>query len=1183
MDDNETRLVRKVDVDCDEESTQSGALLNIVLGVPFIVGLVVWMYAKDAFDPLTVGLVGVNAITWGWFLHRAWTWVRAARTARTVEVPAGAVVWVAGEPRLPASDIDPLVDRVAEIQGIQPPAWLGLGAPIIISMGLAGTFFGLSKGLLDAVPALNGFMSGSEAKLNDALIHLLDGAKLAFVKSLAGIVLGTLWTLCLAELRGLAERARTRLRLSLVDAFPPVTPEELLAASLTAQADARDAQIAALRSAIAAATLEQGSNAAARADARLDARAREHSALTQELAKISQSTAEAAEHLAGLRGGEESSLSALIAEVRVLKQSVEDAAAGMPDKVGAAAGSTFSSTIAPKFQGITDALGKLSSQGGEAIADAFKESVGEQTKDLAGAMAALTQGLNELPRGVAQSGAAAQETLSTAAAAGAQQLRAAAGTLQENARLNAEQLRATLSEVQTLVDKLKEGGAALHGAFSGVAVPLAALPGQLAAAGQGVERAGQVAQDGAEGLQRASAALKNGAAAAAESLRAGGADGGAALRDGALAARQQLADGAVQAGRALEDGAAGMALNLTTASAAAGEALRAKASEAGAALNTGAAVIAGSLADTGKDVRESVGAELRAVSDTLTAQAEAQRQLLAALRVERGASADGAAAAATALAALQGSSANLKDAVGGLHSQIHQLGSEVSSASARLRDDVSAAAEALRRAGDHSAGQIRSSVEAVAGRLEEVAAATARTTAAVSEAGAVAAQLQTGGVALREAFEAVTAPLVALPAQLVQARAGLGAVSATLSSASTGLLEASGAFSGEAQAAAEALRVGGVDLAAGLTSARQELGEGFTAELQAIRGALTAQLTAQEGVLQNTEAQHKLMAQSAEAARQRLESLGEKSTQLITGIEHLRQTCETTVAALGSAAGDQRSGADQAIRDLLAAVKAFSEALDRSQGAVQDASLKVVASTEQVTAEAARRVAAALTHGAETFEASMDRVAKVGERLDAHGVALQRNLGAAEVAAAALSGHGEALVRSAGALKAELAGVVSPLADARESLMTVPGAVNAAVSAMGTERVALTGLGASLSQQAELVRKGESELHNRTVELRRVTDALGGQIAQHVDRLSKAQLKVAEAWQIAAGAVDLGVEKQALAISRYATQIEQAVGVRDLSENLAALADSLGPLKDQLAQLDRSVKGLEGAIHGGVT
>jgi chromosome segregation ATPase len=392
----------------------------------------------------------------------------------------------------------------------------------------------------------------------------------------------------------------------------------------------------------------------------------------------------------------------------------------------------------------------------------------------------------------------------------------------------------------------------------------------------------------------------------------------------------------------------------------------------------------------------------------------------------------------------------------------------------------------------------------------------------------------------------------------------------------------------EAKAAAGALAAGGRDLAQGLTEAREQLGKGFTTELVAIQGALGAQLTAQEGMLAGTKAQHELMARSADMARQRLESLNDKSTALVEGIEQLRQTCAQTVDALQAAAGDQRSGADQAVQDLLTAVARFSESLDKSQGAVQDASLRAVASTEQVTAEAARRVADALVQGADRFEQSMGRVEQVGRRLDAHGQALEKNLSAAQGAAAALSGHGEALVRSAGALKAELAEVVSPLSDARSSLMTVPGAVNAAVTALGTERTALSGLSTSLKDQAELVRAQERELANRAAELRRVTDALGGQIAQHVDRLTKAQEKVAETWQTAAAGVDLGVEKQAKAIATYAKQVSEAVGigptVEGLTDALSDLAAGLEPLKElpqQIAALQQSIAQLEAALDGG--
>jgi chromosome segregation ATPase len=291
------------------------------------------------------------------------------------------------------------------------------------------------------------------------------------------------------------------------------------------------------------------------------------------------------------------------------------------------------------------------------------------------------------------------------------------------------------------------------------------------------------------------------------------------------------------------------------------------------------------------------------------------------------------------------------------------------------------------------------------------------------------------------------------------------------------------------------------------------------------------------------------------------------------------------VQALSSAAGEQQQGAGDAVKELLESVKVFSEALGESQGAVQSASLKVVASTEQVTAEAARRVAEALSKGAETFEASMARVERVGAQLDGHGAALQRNVAAAERAAGALEGHGAAMLRSATDLKAELVGVVKPLNDARASILTVPGAVEAAVTAMETERSALTGLGASLKDQANLVREEHQQLSERAKELRGVTAALGGEIAAHINRITAAQQKVAEAWALAMNGADATVLAQSEAIANYAGKVSEAVGIgplqSQLNESLADLAEGLAPLKDlsgQIAALNRSIQALQTAL-----
>lgn len=73
-------------------------------------------------------------------------------------------------------------------EDISPRSMLSLGQAILISLGLFGTFYGLSKGLLVAIPLIK-----NPVTMQDGLNALFDGAQTAFSKSLVGIGLGTIY------------------------------------------------------------------------------------------------------------------------------------------------------------------------------------------------------------------------------------------------------------------------------------------------------------------------------------------------------------------------------------------------------------------------------------------------------------------------------------------------------------------------------------------------------------------------------------------------------------------------------------------------------------------------------------------------------------------------------------------------------------------------------------------------------------------------------------------------------------------------------------------------------------------------------------------------------------------------------------------------------------------------------
>ncbi len=231
--------------DTDRVSLRVGALRwTTVAGLLAVVVVVERLVSSGAADwPTGVSLAAVF-VAWVAFVGASAGWQRAARAPELVP-PAHLRLRVHGAERLPAGEAEVLVDAASP----RPPSWLGAGTTTLISLGLAGTFLGLTLGLFNAVPLL------LEKQTDAAIQALLAGAQLAFVKSLLGIVLGTLWSFRLIGLHGVEARLRAAALASLQARFPPISPDQLLALSLDA-ASARhlelQAQLAGIEQAAAA-------------------------------------------------------------------------------------------------------------------------------------------------------------------------------------------------------------------------------------------------------------------------------------------------------------------------------------------------------------------------------------------------------------------------------------------------------------------------------------------------------------------------------------------------------------------------------------------------------------------------------------------------------------------------------------------------------------------------------------------------------------------------------------------------------------------------------------------------------------------------------------------------------------------------------------------------------------------
>lgn len=540
-----------------------------------------------------------------------------------------------------------------------------------------------------------------------------------------------------------------------------------------------------------------------------------------------------------------------------------------------------------------------------------------------------------------------------------------------------------------------------------------------------------------------------------------------------------------------------------------------------------------------------------------------------------------------------------------------------------LADGSREAAETLRTASGTGAAELSSAATEMATQTHAAGASVKELRDVLRETQALVEVLKTGGTELSTSFERVTVPLQALPGTLETARLGVAeagtaakiaadglgrsgqeaatalsdaagklvasaeeagtalsqgasTAGATLSSATS---EAGATLSGAATKAGQVMQAGGAQLAGQVESAGKVLQEGVTTELASIRDALHTQREAQHAAMEAWKAERQAVLDGAEVARERVADLQTAASSFRDSVEALRESCLATVEKLESVAGTQQAGADQAIEELLSAVGAFSKALEQNEQTIKDAGLQSVATTEQVTAAAARQVAKALTEGAEGLQQAMTRAAELGDAISAHSEILGRSLEAANVSAESLEAHGRVLVDSGKALRSELEGVALPLKLVRSGLEKVTPAIDAAARSIAEEGKTLSGLGESLKVHAEVLeRQTEGQiriLEARTTELEGLHEKLGSQWVGNVQRMAEAHEKVKSAWQEAMRSATVGLEDNAKHVATYAERVEKALGLNQnvvgLGESLYNVADTLGELTPVLRELSTEV------------
>ncbi len=104
------------------------------------------------------------------------------------------------------------------------PGWLGTGQAVLVTLGLIGTFLGMTIGLFQAIPLLQGTTPDPDQAMN----LLLGGARLAFTKSVAGMYWSIVWLFMYRDAEQHYQNAFADLGGAVDQAIPRVRTEALL-------------------------------------------------------------------------------------------------------------------------------------------------------------------------------------------------------------------------------------------------------------------------------------------------------------------------------------------------------------------------------------------------------------------------------------------------------------------------------------------------------------------------------------------------------------------------------------------------------------------------------------------------------------------------------------------------------------------------------------------------------------------------------------------------------------------------------------------------------------------------------------------------------------------------------------------------------------------------------------------
>lgn len=714
---------------------------------PFMVGVVTVVWAI-----YRVGLhLWLRDRPWLATLHHADTPVPPELKAGVDRVEAGRVEFAGRSWRTSSAASEVGADG-ASVALLRPPALLSTGQAVLVSLGLIGTFLGLTLGLTHALPNLTqrddaapfvasaGETSGSAVaaapvepdassrddseidKMQKGMGELLGGAQLAFAKSLAGVAFAMLWGLRLRHVESRRDEYLDSLAEEL-DARQPLLTQQHLHLHTATEIAKTNCILGEIAAGVAAER------------ERSEVRAGE---LKATVAQVGKTVAERADELVMTMQGLSESL---------------------PAAIGVRPGQNFLELLAPQFALLVAEMKKLTDGGNEQISKAMLGKADAEVSSLKRALSDVVATLDRLPSdyrahmgevqaGVRDAMGAVEQTVTTA-----------------TTDLNgvSDDLRAVIAEIGRILPEVKTVASALRGAgeevrvgLDGVASPLLGLPTALDATRAALAGATSALGASESALVRhaESARALNDALGAQERATAGAAERATALvqqvdrlrtalesserRLGELSAAQALANGEAVAelGKSLstfkgalegvQRSAEGVSLDAAQRVAAALGKGATEFETAMQRLTTHSLAMEASL-KAARDTADALAAHATSLRDGVNEVARPLGPVAAALNAVPGSVQAAAQALQSERAALQGLGAQLREqasvvkgeqeALGARIEQYRQLNALLAREMAAHLQGIAGANEQVRAAWAEATGKSREVVEATARQL----------------------------------------------------------------------------------------------------------------------------------------------------------------------------------------------------------------------------------------------------------------------------------------------------------------------------------------------------------------------------------------------------------------------------------------------------------------------------------